>query len=489
MKWSLTLRALQDSWAAPTASILALAGWLLTSALASAQPVEPWATYRGNAQRTGNTDGIAGPQEPKVLWVLKSKDHYIASPVPAGDRLFVSGLGAFNVAHFACLSTTPDAKERMLWSKTAPYLKLPTVSSPALTKGGQLVFGDGMHQTDGATLHCMNIDSGLALWQYPVPGRLVHLEGSPTIVGNRVYLGGGAAGVFCVELDKAKLEGQELDLTALQKSLAQRWQELLAAYEKDKLKNEFAVPPTDDQLPRAQPKQFWRRGEDKWHVDAPVAVVDGNVLVASAFLPNEKVGDRAVFCLDAKDGTQRWRVPLDVNPWGGPAVLGKTVIVGGSSIGYDTKAIKGAKGEIVALDLVDGTVKWRKAVKGGIVSTVALTNELAIATATDGKVRAFDLADGSQRWNFDAGTPFFAPPALAGEVAYVGDLKGVIHAIDIATGTERWKLHLATHPQVQTPGMVYGGPIVHKGRLYVATCNLEGANAQQPTVVVCIADK
>ena len=115
----------------------AVAGLLLMAVSARAQ--DPWATYRGNPQRTGNTDGLAGPREPRVLWVVKGKDHYIASPVPVGDKLFVSGLGAFNVAHFACLSTVPGAKERMLWSKTAPYLKLPTVSSPALTKGGKLV--------------------------------------------------------------------------------------------------------------------------------------------------------------------------------------------------------------------------------------------------------------------------------------------------------------------------------------------------------------
>ena len=177
---------------------LALTVTLLGTGVANAQPAEPWSTYRGNPQRTGNTDGIAGPREPKVRWVVKGKDHYIASPVPYEDKLFVSGLGAFNVAHFACLNTVPAAKERTLWSKTAPYLKLPTVSSPALTKTGKLVLGDGLHQTDGATLHLMNIDTGLSLWQYPVPGRLVHLEGSPTIVGNRVYLGGGAAGVLCV---------------------------------------------------------------------------------------------------------------------------------------------------------------------------------------------------------------------------------------------------------------------------------------------------
>src|SRR5438270_549788 len=131
----------------PSKWLLALA--LVLGATASAGAVEPWATYRGNSQRTGSTDGVAGPKQPKVLWVIKSKDHHIASPVPvpAGDHVFVSGLGPFNVGFFACLSTDPNAKERTLWHKTGPYLSLPTVSSPALTKWG-LVFGDGMHQTD-----------------------------------------------------------------------------------------------------------------------------------------------------------------------------------------------------------------------------------------------------------------------------------------------------------------------------------------------------
>jgi hypothetical protein len=37
--------------------------------------------------------------------------------------------------------------------------------------------------------------------------------------------------------------------------------------------------------------------------------------------------------------------------------------------------------------------------------------------------------------------------------------------------------------------MVYGTPVVHGGRLYLATCNL-GADAGRATnVVVCIGDK
>jgi outer membrane protein assembly factor BamB len=449
----------------------------------------PWSTYRGNPQRTGHTDEQAGPASPKVLWVHKSKDHYIASPLPVGDRLFVSGLGAFNIANFTCLSVDPKAKDRVLWNKTTPYLKLPTVSSPGLA-GGRIVFGDGMHQTDGATLHCLDIASGLPLWQHPVPGTLVHLEGSPTIADGRAYIGGGAAGVLCVELDKVTLEGKSMDLAQVQKVVALRWKELQAKYEEEKKKDPlFAVPPNEDQLPKANPARVWQQGAEKWHVDAPVTIVGDKVLVGSAFLDKEKVGDRALYGLDTKSGKILWRTPLKLNPWGGPSADGATIVVSGSSIGYDTNVLKGAKGFIAAYDLETGKEKWYKDITGGVVACAALADGAAVVAATDGKVRAFDLATGERRWIYEAKMPLFAPVAIAKGVVYAGDLKGVVHAVDLKSGVEKWKLDLGAHPEVQSPGMIYGGPAVQGGRLYVATCNLEGPAARQQTAVVCIGEK
>jgi outer membrane protein assembly factor BamB len=467
---------------------------LLLCALASLREpllsaAEPWATYRGNLQRTGNTDGVAGPATPKVLWVHRSQEHFIAAPVPAGDRVYVSGLGAFNVSAFYALAVDPKAAQRVVWSKTTPYLKLPTVSSPALVDG-KLVFGDGMHQTDSAVLHCLRAEKGLLLWQLPVPGKLVHLEGSPTVQDGRVYFGGGAAGVLCVDLQRVTLDGKEADLLAIQRILEKRWAELVAKFEEEKKKDaDFAVPPSEDQLPKPAPVTLWQQGKDKWHIDAPVAVAGDRVLVASAFLDDEKVGERALFCLDAKTGEIRWKAPVQFNPWGGPSVQGDVAVVGGSSIRYDPKLLKGAKGEVVAFDLSSGKEKWRKDVPGGVVSCVALGDGLAIATATDGKVRAFNLADGDRRWIYDAKMPLFAPVAVAGGTAYAGDLRGVVHAINLGDGKAKWALDLGSHPEVKAPGMIYGGPVVHGGRLLVATCNLEGPFARKPTVVVCLGEK
>jgi outer membrane protein assembly factor BamB len=380
----------------------------------------------------------------------------------------------------------PKTEKRVRWSKSGPYLKLPSVSSPGLDKG-RLVFGDGMHQTDGATLHCLKLDGGLPLWQLPMPGKLVHLEGSPTISEGKAYIGGGAAGVVCVDLDRVSLEGKEMDLASIQKILAKRMQELQKKYDIDKKTDPFAVPPREDELPRANPRRLWQVGQEKWHVDAPANVVGDRVLICSAFLDQEKVGDRAIYCLDAKTGTSKWRKPLKLNPWGGASVDKDLVVVTGSNIGYDTKVLKKSKGMIAAFDL-GGTEKWQKDVPGGVVSCAALSDGLAVVTATDGKVRAFDLATGERRWIYPGKSPFFAPPAIAKGVVYAGDLNGVLHAIDSRTGQERWTLDLGTHKDVMSPGMIYGGPVVDGGRIYVATCNVEGLHAQKTTAVVCIGD-
>jgi hypothetical protein len=37
--------------------------------------------------------------------------------------------------------------------------------------------------------------------------------------------------------------------------------------------------------------------------------------------------------------------------------------------------------------------------------------------------------------------------------------------------------------------MVYGGVTVHGGKLIVATCNLDGPNANKETVLACIGTK
>jgi outer membrane protein assembly factor BamB len=467
---------------------LSLTAIALFGPAARAQEPGPWATYRGNPQRTGNTDNTPGPAAPAVQWVLKSTDHFLAAPVPVKDSVYVSGLGAFNRPTITLFPLSAKTPPQPVWSKSAPYLKLASVSSPAVI-GDLLVFGDGMHQDSGGILHCLSATTGKPLWQLVMPGTLIHLEGAPTVAGGKVYLGGGAAGAFCVELDRAGLDGKDYDLQTISKMQDEKWKQLVAKYEEDKKKDpDFAIPPDDSQLLKFAPKKLWQKGAEKWHVDAPVNLAGDKVLVPTAYLDKEKAGERALYALNAATGETVWKRDLAYNPWGGATIAGEVAIVPGSSIGYYYKDIKTAKGDVSAIDLKTGDVKWRKEIPtGGVVGCAAVSDGLVVCTATDGKVRAYKVADGERAWLYDCKAPVFAPPAVAGGVVYVGDLAGTVHAVDLKTGSAKWTFPLSK--EIGTASMIYGGVTVQGGKLVVATCNLEGPNVGKETAVVCIGSK
>jgi outer membrane protein assembly factor BamB len=448
----------------------------------------PWATHRGNPQRTG-AEG-AGPKGPKVLWVHKSEDHFIAPLVPGARDLYASSLGTFNTPGFHSFALDPAPEKQVRWEKGSPLLRQPVAGAPVLLGGPPeaLVFGDGFHTDEGGALRCLRASDGFPLWHLPVAGKLVHLEGTPTVADGKLYVGGGNAGVLCVDPGRVSFEGKEQDLAAVGAALEQRWKELLARYEAEKKKDpQFALPPDEEMLPRPAPRRLWQQGQDRWHVDAPVAAVEDRVLAASAYLDEEKSGERALVCLKAGDGEVLWKTPLALNPWAGPTV-GPYVLVGCSSIRLDPRAVPGARGEVVAVELDTGKVRWRREVPGGVLSSVAVKAGLAVFTATDGKVRAWDAFTGLERWSYDAGAPFFAGPAVTDRTVYAADLKGVVHALDLADGKKRWALDLAADPAT-TKGTVYGSPVVHRGRLYLATASPGEQAARARNVVVCIGDQ
>jgi hypothetical protein len=243
----------------------------------------------------------------------------------------------------------------------------------------------------------------------------------------------------------------------------------------------FALPPEDALFPRPQ-------GPNRWPSDAPIAVVAGRVLAASVRPDEEKAGKRALLALDAGDGSVLWKTPLRLNPWAGPTV-GPYVLVGCSSIRPDAEATAGATGEVVALELDTGRVRWRKDVPGGVLSAVAVKAALAIFTATDGKVRALDAFTGREAWRYDGGAPFFAGPAVTRDMVYAADLRGVVHALRLADGHKEWVLDLAADAATRSTGGVYGPPLVYRGRLYLATADPGRTRGRAANAVVCIGDK
>ena len=303
---------------------------LLLGSAAPSASAEPWATYRGNPQRTGSTDGKAGPAAPKVLWAMKSKDHFIAVAGAVQGPPVRLRPGLHQHARSSTASTRrPKAEKRVALDEA--------VAVPEAADG-QLA-GRRRRQAHLRRRHAPD-QRGVAVLPRPeqraarcgsckVEGDLVHLEGSPTVAGGKVYLGGGAAGVLCVDPSKLTLDGKEMTAGRHRQGASRRSGPSCRRSTRRRRRRSDSSPcrrPSDD-LPQGGPGVVWQKGKDKWHVDAPVAVVDGKVLAASAFLDKEKVGERALFCLDAKTGKELWKAPLTINPWGGPSVQGDVIVV------------------------------------------------------------------------------------------------------------------------------------------------------------------
>ena len=230
-----------------------------------------------------------------MLWVVKSQDHFVASPVPREGRHLPRRHRRVQPADDRLFPLAAKNPPQPTWTKSAPYLKLASVSSPAVA-GEYLVFGDGMHQDSGGVLHCVNAATSKPLWQLAMPGNLIHLEGAPVVADGKVFIGGGAAGVLCVELDKATLDGKEYDLPTVAKMQDAKWKELHGEVRGGQEEGpDFAIPPDDGQLLKFAPKKLWQKGQDKWHVDAPVNLAGDKLLVPTSYLDKEKVGERALY--------------------------------------------------------------------------------------------------------------------------------------------------------------------------------------------------
>ncbi|MGB3304929.1 MAG: PQQ-binding-like beta-propeller repeat protein, partial [Thermomicrobiales bacterium] len=94
---------------------------------------------------------------------------------------------------------------------------------------------------------------------------------------------------------------------------------------------------------------------------------------------------------------------------------------GFSSYGLDASSVSfnDASGELVALNVADGTVKWDVKIPAGSVSGATVSDDLVFAGALDGIVRAYTVKDGSLVWSFQTGAGLNSPFAIAGDLLIV----------------------------------------------------------------------
>ena len=185
----------------------------------------------------------------------------------------------------------------------------------------------------------------------------------------------------------------------------------------------------------------------------PVTSADGAVLVAST--------DKGkLSALTTDDFSISWTFPTgDEDPKIDLEAIYGTPLVDRGAVYFGAYS-----GDVYALGLDDGKVRWRFGADGPVIAAlgairgrVPLTAgpgpvETVLLATEKGTVYALDAADGSVQWRFDAGAAVWAAPLLEGDVLYVASVNGKLFALNAATGETKWDQPFSTgHGLISDP--------------------------------------
>jgi outer membrane protein assembly factor BamB len=145
---------------------------------------------------------------------------------------------------------------------------------------------------------------------------------------------------------------------------------------------------------------------------------------------------------------EAWRVPL-------PAISRTGVTLVG-----DTALVADVEGNVTAVSIADGSVRWTQSLGGRIDVPLAASADLVVAVSRDVEARELSvsglkLSDGSAAWpalvSRQTSTAASAP-AIAGGIIVIGLPDRAVHAISTSDGTERWQaLALSVYSPVTSP--------------------------------------
>jgi len=156
-----------------------------------------------------------------------------------------------------------------------------------------------------------------------------------------------------------------------------------------------------------------------------------------------------------------------------PAALSlKWTYEAGESIESSAAIVDGAvyvgssKGELLALDLDTGKLRWKYAIGASTSigeSSPAVSDGTVFVGDLAGTLHAVTADDGKRLWTFATSGEVKSSPVVVDDLVLIGSYDTHLYALDRRTGKLRWKL--------QTDGPVHATPAVRNGVIYIAGCD------------------
>ncbi|WP_201766816.1 PQQ-binding-like beta-propeller repeat protein [Rhodopirellula sp. SWK7] len=397
--------------------------------------------FRGGNQRLGvigdvPTVGLQRVWRHYPMWIdesgVESEDTeamILSSAAVDGDRVY----GA------SCLLDPPDTygaifcldaeSGRQIWSLDnidGEYFK-GFFSSPAISADGRyLVIGQGLHPDSNCTLICMDTETGRVHWTLPTE---LHLESSPVIEGDAVYIGAGA-----IE-DPTSHEALSHPGYVLAASLS------------------------DGQ-------ELWRH--DVADPESSPVVDDGVLYIGSGFNGKAIVALRTDPNLDADD-RELWRTPTPY-PITGAITLHDGLVIAGGGNGDFVYRDPNPAGIVMALRAETGEVVWQSEMPDAVLGAVAAGRYLVCGVA-NGEVMALDPDGGQSVWSarISGVAPVLAAPSVTDQEVFAVSQDGYLARFDLESGEKLEHLYINSEEKPGSQGLSISSPIVADGRLYVGS--------------------
>lgn len=385
-----------------------------------------WPMFRGGLDRRGAAPGAQGPNGGGVNWSYTEEfKTFYSSPSVVGNRVYATSTALTSFSDSGAILCLDADTGGVVW-KCVPKGYRSTFSSPAIA-GSRLVVGEGLHIIKDARVFCLDIENeGKVLWSFATKS---HVESTPCIWKDRVFVGAGDDGYYC-----------------------------------------FALEPDAN----GEAKVLWHVGGEQFlDCETSPVVADGKVIVGLG------MGGKALVCLDAESGKEVWRLPAPYPVFGPSTVAGGKIFFGMGNGNF----IESAE-EVMAKELE----KMHKAGK-----SAAEMAEAQKMLGPIGEIWCVDLATGQKQWAFKAGRTVLGAIAASADRVYFGARDGFVYGVGFdGKELARWNAHAAivtspaltdTHVYVVTEtGKCYGLTADELEPAFEATLGFAGPFLSSPAV-------
>jgi eukaryotic-like serine/threonine-protein kinase len=164
--------------------------------------------------------------------------------------------------------------------------------------------------------------------------------------------------------------------------------------------------------------------------------------------------DNHLYALNLTDGSLKWKFKAGGSIHSSPTLANGTIYVGS----WD--------GKLYAVDSQTGHLKWSfqtgtQTGMTGIQASPVVHDGVVLFGARDANFYTLDAAKGKQLWKYSAGNAWIVGSAVVkGDMVYVGTSDTyLLLGLDLKTGTEKFRF--------KTNGYIFGTPVVKDGNAFV----------------------